>query len=109
MFKVQEKEGLKREWTLPEGGQLTIGRAYDNDIRVDDLRVSRHHAVVRAGAGGTAFVRNVSSGNLVLVNGHNVTNDAGEREVRGGDELKVVPVTCAVAWEEEGVLGYTDE
>src|SRR5215213_10064278 len=109
MLKIRETEGLKREWTLPEGVQLTIGRAYDNDIRVDDLRVSRHHAVLRAGANGAAFVRNVSSGNLVLVNGHNVANDAGEREVRGGDELKVVPVTFAVAWEEEGVLGYTDE
>src|SRR5215213_3791182 len=109
MLKIRETEGLKREWTLPEGVQLTIGRAYDNDIRVDDLRVSRHHAVLRAGANGAAFVRNVSSGNLVLVNGHNVANDAGEREVRGGDELKVVPISFALAWEDEGVLGYTDE
>ncbi|HJU55482.1 MAG TPA: FHA domain-containing protein, partial [Pyrinomonadaceae bacterium] len=107
MFKIQETEGAKREWTLPEGGQLTIGRAYDNDIRVDDLRVSRHHAILRAGAGGTAFVRNVSTGNVLLVNGHNVSNDAGERQVHGGDEIKVVPATFALTWEE--VLGYTDE
>src|SRR4030095_1599297 len=104
MLKIQEIDGLKRQWTLSEGGGLTIGRAYDNDIRVDDLRVSRHHAILRAGSAGTAFVRNGSSGNLVLVNGHNVPNDAGEREVRGGDELKVVPVTFTLAWEDEGVL-----
>jgi adenylate cyclase len=107
MFKIQETEGARREWVLPEGGQLTIGRAYDNDIRVDDLRVSRHHAVLRAGAGDAAFVRNVSSGNALLVNGQNVSNDAGERQLRGGDEIKVVPSTFTLTWEE--VLGYTDE
>ncbi|HWS98957.1 MAG TPA: adenylate/guanylate cyclase domain-containing protein [Pyrinomonadaceae bacterium] len=107
MFKIKETEGARREWALPEGGQLTIGRAYDNDIRVDDLRVSRHHAVLRAGPGDAAFVRNVSSGNVLLVNGHNVSNDAGEFQVRGGDEIKVVPAAFTLAWEE--VLGYTDE
>src|SRR6185295_18065934 len=57
--------------------------------------------------GGTAFVRNVSTGNVLLVNGQNVSNDAGERQVRAGDEIKVVPSTFALTWEE--VLGYTDE
>ncbi|HKR00344.1 MAG TPA: adenylate/guanylate cyclase domain-containing protein [Pyrinomonadaceae bacterium] len=109
MFTIQEIEGLKRQWKLSERGALTIGRAYDNDIRVDDLRVSRHHAVIRSVAGDQAFIRNVSSGNLLLVNGQNVSNQAGEHLVRNGDEIRLTPATFTVVWEEYNVLGYTDE
>jgi adenylate cyclase len=109
MFTIQENEGLKRQWTLSEGGHLTIGRAYDNDIRVDDLRVSRHHAVLRSIVREHAVIANVSSGNLLLVNGLNVSNAAGDHPLLGGDEIKIVPATFTVAWEDENVLGYTDE
>lgn len=109
MFSIQETEGLKRQWKLPERGTLTIGRAYDNDIRIDDLRVSRHHAVLRSIMGEHAVIQNVSSNNLLLVNGQNIGNESGERPLRGGDEVKIVPATFTVAWEDENVLGYTDE
>jgi adenylate cyclase len=109
MFTIQETEGFKRQWKLPERGTLTIGRAYDNDIRIDDLRVSRHHAVLRSLAGDQAVIRNVSSGNLLHVNGQNVSNAAGDHPVRSGDELKIIPAIFTLTWEEEGVLGYTDE
>jgi adenylate cyclase len=109
MFTIQETEGLKRKWTLSEGAQLTVGRAYDNDIRIDDLRVSRHHAVLRSIAHDQAVVRNVSSGNLLLINGQNVGNEAGERAIKRGDEIKIIPAILTVTWEDEGVMGYTDE
>jgi adenylate cyclase len=109
MFTISETEGLKRQWTLPEGGQLTIGRAYDNDIRVDDLRVSRHHAVIRSLTRNQAVIRNASSGNLLLVNGQNLSNDAGERPLQGGDEIKIIPAIFTLSWEDQGVIGYTDE
>lgn len=109
MFKIQETEGLKRQWTLSEGGQLTIGRAYDNDIRIDDLRVSRHHAVLRSVTRDQAVIRNVSNGNMLVINGQNVGNEAGERALKGGDEIKIVPAILTIAWEAENVLGYTDE
>jgi adenylate cyclase len=109
MFTIQEVDGLKRQWNLPEGGSLTIGRAYDNDIRIDDLRVSRHHAVLRSIFPDQAVVKNVSSGNLLLVNGQNVSNEAGERGLRGGDEIKIIPAIFNIIWENENVLGYTDE
>jgi pSer/pThr/pTyr-binding forkhead associated (FHA) protein len=109
VFTIQETDGLERKWTLPEGGQLTIGRAYDNDVRIDDLRVSRHHAVLRSIARGQAVIRNVSSGNLLLLNGQNVSNEAGERPLSGGDEIKIIPAILSVIWEDEGVMGYTDE
>ena len=109
MFTIQEVEGLKRQWKLPEGGSLTIGRAFDNDIRIDDLRVSRHHAVVRSIFRDHTVVKNVSSGNLLLLNGQNVSNEAGERVLRNGDELKIIPASFTIAWEDANVLGYTDE
>jgi adenylate cyclase len=109
MFKLQEVEGLKRLWTFSEGASLTIGRAYDNDIRIDDLRVSRRHAVVRCVGRDQSTIRNVSNGNLLLVNGQNVGNAAGEFPVKHGDEIKIIPATFTVLREDENVLGYTDE
>lgn len=109
MFTISETEGLKRQWTLAEGGQLTVGRAYDNDIRIDDLRVSRHHAIIRSLGRDQAVIRNVSSGNLLLVNSQNHSNEAGERPLQSGDEIKIIPAVFKLSWEEQGVIGYTDE
>src|SRR3954469_2575394 len=109
MFTISETEGLKRQWTLAEGGQLTVGRAYDNDIRIDDLRVSRHHAVLRSFGRGQAVIRNVSSGNLLVVYSQNLGNDAGERPLQSGDEIKIIPAIFKLSWEDQGVVGYTDE
>jgi adenylate cyclase len=109
VFTIQETEGIRRQWSLPAGGSLTIGRAYDNDVRIDDLRVSRHHAVLRSTGGDHAVIRNVSSGNLLLINGQHVGNGAGDFPVRSGDEIRIAPATFALAWEDENVLGYTDE
>lgn len=108
MFTISEIEGMKRQWSLPEGGQLTIGRAYDNDIRIDDLRVSRHHAVLRSFARNQAVIRNVSNGNILLLNGQNISNNAGERPLQDGDEIKIIPAIFKLRWEDEGVVGYTD-
>lgn len=109
MFTLQETEGLKRQWTLSEGGQLTIGRAYDNDIRIDDLRVSRHHAVLRSILREQAVIRNLSGGNLLLINGQNLTKDGGERPLKGGDQINIIPAMFALTWDNETALGYNDE
>lgn len=109
MFKLSENEGAKRQWKLPEGGQLTIGRAYDNDIRIDDLRVSRHHAVLRSIMRDQAVIRNISNGNLLIINGQNLSNEAGERPVKSSDQIKIIPAILTITWEDEGALGYNDE
>ena len=109
MFTISETEGLKRQWKLSEGAHLSIGRAFDNDIRIDDLRVSRHHAVLRSVGKDQAAIRNVSSGNLLLVNAQNVSNEAGERPLKNGDQIKIIPAIFTVTWEDEGVVGYNDE
>jgi type VI secretion system FHA domain protein len=72
----------------PEG--LTIGRASDCDIVLDDaLRlVSRRHAwIVPQGADG-ALLRCISSSAALLVNGEPLAPQ-GERSVRDGDQVRI--------------------
>ena len=40
-----------RTFELPRDGAVTIGRAEDNQVRIDDPSVSREHAVLRVGDG----------------------------------------------------------
>jgi adenylate cyclase len=108
MFKIQEAEGMRREWDLPEGGRLTIGRAPDNDIRIDDLRVSRRHAVVRAAAHGIVQLANISKGNVVLANDVPVTAEAGEAALRDGDRFTIASMRFDIKRVEAPLL-YTDD
>lgn len=110
MFAIQETDGLKRQWELPEGRTLTIGRAPDNDVRIDDLRVSRHHAVIRSISRLRAELQNISNGNIVLINNAPVSAETGDRALRAGDEIKIVSTIFRVAWNDEPPpLSYTDE
>ena len=36
-------------YALPPGGRLTVGRADDSDVHIDDPAISRRHAVIHAG------------------------------------------------------------
>lgn len=56
--KVQEKRYFRA---------VTIGRGVDNDIDLDDQRVSRHHAVLWAEQGGW-WVRDLESANGTFIN-----------------------------------------
>jgi adenylate cyclase len=109
MFAILEIEGSKRQWELPEGRTLTIGRAPDNDIRIDDLRVSRHHAVIRSISRLRAELSNISNGNIVLLNEQNVRAETGAPALRVGDHIKIVATPFRVAWNAEPALSYTDE
>ncbi|AOT57365.1 FHA domain-containing protein [Streptomyces rubrolavendulae] len=59
---------------------VRIGRASDNDVVVDDLVVSRHHAELVARPDGTYLVRDLGSHNGTFLNGRPV------REARVGPE-----------------------
>ncbi len=54
-------------------GETVIGRHSDDDVRVSDVRVSRHHARISAGIGGAFEIQNLttirSEPNPMLVNG----------------------------------------
>lgn len=67
--------------------QLNIGRAPDNDIRLDGLQISNHHARL-SNMQGNVFVEDVGSTNGVYVNGARIT---GRRPVQGRDIVQVGP------------------
>ncbi|HEX7999360.1 MAG TPA: adenylate/guanylate cyclase domain-containing protein [Pyrinomonadaceae bacterium] len=108
MFTIREVEGMGRQWELPEGGRLTIGRAPDNDIRVDDLRVSRRHAVIRSASQGVALLANVSKGNIVRVNEIDVRVDTGEALLKDGDHFAVASIRFLITLKAEPPLSYAD-
>ncbi|MFJ7422306.1 FHA domain-containing protein [Streptomyces uncialis] len=55
---------------------VRIGRARDNDLVVDDLVVSRHHAELRVGTDGTFEIADLGSHNGTYLNGSPVTRAA---------------------------------
>jgi ABC-type multidrug transport system ATPase subunit/pSer/pThr/pTyr-binding forkhead associated (FHA) protein len=67
--------------------QLSIGRAPDNDIRLDGLQISNHHARL-SNMQGSVFIEDVGSTNGIYVNGARIT---GRRPVQGRDIVQVGP------------------
>ena len=67
--------------------QLTIGRAPDNDLTLDGLQISNHHARLM-NAGGQITVEDVGSTNGVYVNGARIT---GRRPLQPRDIVQVGP------------------
>ncbi|HEV3312025.1 MAG TPA: DUF3662 and FHA domain-containing protein [Chloroflexota bacterium] len=81
-------EGPDRSFRL-EAGPISIGRSPDNDIVIDDRRVSRHHAEL-AQSNGRWVVQDLGSTNGTALNGRltkqNPLHD-GDRVSLGGFEL----------------------
>ena len=71
---------------------ISIGRARDNDIVLNDVLVSRHHALVETTAAGRRVV-DLGSRNRTLVNGEPVGDgrfvSEGDRITVGGTEFRV--------------------
>lgn len=65
-----------------EKSTLTVGRALDNDVVIEDPRVSRYHAEVKLKAGHFC-IRDLHSSNGTIVNGHYVE----ESVLHDGDSL----------------------
>ena len=67
------------------GGELTIGRTPGNDIVIDNVGVSRRHAVIRV-QGGKASLEDLGSANGTFVRGQKI-----ERyDLHDGDEIAIV-------------------
>ncbi len=58
--------------TMALAGRLSIGREQDNDLYLQDNKLSRHHAVIEAGAKGWQ-VRDLGSTNGTAVNGARIS------------------------------------
>jgi ABC-type multidrug transport system ATPase subunit/pSer/pThr/pTyr-binding forkhead associated (FHA) protein len=67
--------------------QLSVGRAPDNDVRLDGLQISNHHArFVRTN--GSVSVEDAGSTNGVYVNGQRIS---GRRAVQLSDVIQIGP------------------
>ncbi|MET9470045.1 FHA domain-containing protein [Streptomyces sp. NPDC006544] len=71
--------------TADSAAAVRIGRAPDNDLVIDDLVVSRHHAELRALDSGTYEIADLGSHNGTYLNGARLTRAAsiGEGDVVG--------------------------
>jgi pSer/pThr/pTyr-binding forkhead associated (FHA) protein len=72
------------EFSLPERGELRIGRAEELEITIDHRSVSREHARLTC-EGGRYRLTDRGSSNGVLVNGERVTDD----ELSTGDVIEL--------------------
>jgi hypothetical protein len=84
------RDGLEREIAL-DGTLITIGRADDNELVLDDARVSRHHARLRV-RHGMLVLMDLGSRNGVRVNGETVVEvvlGVGDR-IQIGDTVLIV-------------------
>jgi ABC transport system ATP-binding/permease protein len=89
--------------TVPFGSktELTVGREETNDIRVDGLQISKHHAKFRL-SGGEIFVEDSNSTNGIFVNGARVYRQA----IRPGDNVQIGPFVVRV--DQAGNIGVFD-
>ena len=78
--------------TLPDGGKsshelaeetVTVGRLADNNVQIDDISVSSHHAVLTL-SGGDYHLKDLNSTNGTRVNGQPVT----EKSLHSGDKVR---------------------
>jgi pSer/pThr/pTyr-binding forkhead associated (FHA) protein len=63
----------------------TVGRSTDGDVFLDDVTVSRKHAIFERRTDGAWFVRDVGSQNGTYVNGEQVD----ETKLASGDEVQI--------------------
>ena len=82
---VRSGGGRAGEHFIPQGDRTTIGRSPDNDIFLDDVTVSRKHAVVLQ-SGGELRIEDLGSLNGTFVNRRRI--DSATR-LESGDEVQI--------------------
>jgi pSer/pThr/pTyr-binding forkhead associated (FHA) protein len=88
------------------GKQITIGRLPENDITIDNLSVSRKHAVIHSVRSGYVL-RDLGSKNGTLLNGEKVEHG----ELNGGDTISIgkYEIAFQVCTGEEGAVDTLDQ
>lgn len=81
---VRSGGGLAGAVFTPSGDETTIGRHQDSDIFMDDITVSRHHAVLVRGEDGY-YIRDEGSLNGTYVNRVRVET----RKLSDGDQVQI--------------------
>jgi pSer/pThr/pTyr-binding forkhead associated (FHA) protein len=81
-----------QEIVVPLADQLTVGSAEDNDVVVDDARLSPHHAEVILRTDGSVKVYDLGSEAGTFVNGQRVT----KHTLADGDKLAFGPLKAVL-------------
>lgn len=79
------EQSVIRQLDLMRQNQITIGRSADNDLQLDDPRVSRHHALLER-LGSRFRLRDLGSDNGTFVNGQPVK---GMVWLKPGDQIHI--------------------
>ena len=99
------EDGVRADLDLDQP-VVTIGRALDNDLRLQSSRVSRHHTRLET-SDGESWIIDLGSANGTLVNGERVTRrlvDVGDVITIGGVEIAIEPDRPPAAAIDEGGL-----
>ncbi|WP_437594302.1 sigma 54-interacting transcriptional regulator [Sorangium sp. So ce1000] len=91
---VRAGDGAARVIDLADGDSVSLGRAPESTVCVDDARVSRNHARIARRGRAVALV-DLGSRNGTSVNGAIVRG--AERALAGGDVIRVGPAEIVVA------------
>ena len=83
-FSVYDGDALLSTETLSQE-IIKIGRLQTSDIRLDDEKVSRMHAVIEVTGPGEVFIIDLGSASGTLVNGEKIN----KRKLQTGDEVQV--------------------
>ena len=88
------------------GKQITIGRLPENDIAIDNLSVSRKHAVIHSIRSGYVL-RDMGSKNGTLLNGEKIEH----RELKSGDIITIgkYEIAFQITTGEEGTADTLDQ
>lgn len=89
---------------LLSGVTFRLGRNADNDIRLQDNSVSRHHAQIHRGPDGAYVVSDLNSLNGVFVNGRQVQSS----QLKEGDKLEIGDVALRFRVAPAGADGAPD-
>lgn len=90
LLKITEPTGRAWEFELLPGGEYSIGRAKENDIVLNDRRVSRKHARVSGGGGTFTIIDGyLENGSLVRSINHVFVNGTPmlEKQLESGDAI----------------------
>ena len=90
------KGAAKRGESHPVGEKITIGRDSGNDIVLNDIHVSAHHAMITR-QGGSWQLQDLGSTNGTYVNGRLLTDP---QHLWPGDQVRIGDVTFKVGWED---------
>ncbi len=79
---IIKRVGAERQEIELSRGTTRIGRHFDNDVRIDDITVSGHHAKI-VWFRGPIYIQDTSSTNGTFINGQRV----GQHDLEHGDVI----------------------